>query len=174
MLNTTPDTGFFVQIPDESGERILYTAVVQGFVKSTYTADLHEDATPLESGQDILVYYESSGKFMRQSARIVRVVDTPSGRTFSFQFAGDSVSGEGRRCYRVSTVMALVTATLEDEENCTVVDVSATGFAVIATEQYMATDIIDVTIRFEGATFNGRGRIESARELGAGRIRYGV
>ena len=54
------------------------------------------------------------------------------------------------------------------------VDVSATGFAVIAAEQYMVTDIIEVTIRFEGETFNGRGRIESARELGVGRTRYGL
>ncbi len=174
MLSTTPDTGFFVQVPDESSQRILHSAVVQGFVSDTYTADLHEDAAPLESGQDIFVYYESSGKFKCQSARIVRVVDTPSGRTFSFQFAADAVSGEGRRCYRVSTVMAVVTATLGDEENCPVVDVSATGFAVIAAEQYMATDVIDVAVRFEGETFNGRGRIESAREIRVGRFRYGV
>ena len=174
MLSTTPDTGFFVQVPDESVQRLLHSAVIQGFVNSTYTADLHEDAAPLESGQDIFVYYESNGKFKRQSARIVAIVDTPSGRTFSFRFTGDAVSGEGRRCYRVSTVMAVVTATLGDEENCPVVDVSATGFAVIAAEQYMVTDIIEVTIRFEGETFNGRGRIESARELGVGRTRYGL
>ena len=174
MLSTTPGTGCFVQVPDESSQRILHSAVVQGFTNKTYTAELQEDAALLESGQDIFVYYESSGKFARQPARIDLIADTPSGRTFSFQFTGDAVSGESRQCYRVSTVMAAVTATFGGEENCPVVDVSATGFAVIAAEQYMATDIVEATIRFEGETFSGRGRIESVRELSAGRIRYGL
>ena len=174
MLSTTPGTGCFVQVPDESSQRILHSAVVQGFANNTYTAELQEDAALLETGQDIFVYYESSGKFARQPARIVVIVNTPSGRTFTFQFTGDAVSGETRQCYRVSTIMATVTATLGDEENCQVVDVSPTGFAVIAAEQYKTTDIVEATIRFEGETFSGRGRIESARELNAGRIRYGL
>ena len=174
MLSTTPGTGCFVQVPDESSQRILHSAVVQGFANSAYTAELQEDAAPLESGQDIFVYYESSGKFARQPARIDLIVDTPSGCTFTFPFTGDAVSGESRQCYRVSTVMAAVTATFGGEENCLVVDVSATGFAVLAAEQYKATDIVEVTIRFEGETFNGQGRIEAVRELGAGRIRYGL
>ncbi|MEE9129217.1 MAG: PilZ domain-containing protein [Phycisphaerales bacterium] len=174
MLSTTPGTGCFVQVPDESSQRILHSAVVQGFATSAYSAELQEDAAPLESGQDIFVYYESSGKFARQPARIVVIVDTPSGCTFTFQFTGDAESGETRQCYRVSTIMAAVTATLGDEENCPVVDVSATGFAVIAAEQYMATDIVEATIRFEGETFSGQGRIESVQELSAGRIRYGL
>ena len=174
MLSTTPDTGFFVQVPDESCPGILHSAVVQGFAASTYTADLHENAMPLESGQDIFVYYESSGKFTRQPARIDAIVDTPSGLTFSFRFTGDAMSGEGRRCYRVSTIMAAVTATLGDEENCSVVDVSVTGFAVIASGQFNVRDILEATIRFDHETFSGHGRIESARELSSGRSRYGL
>ncbi len=174
MLSTTLGTGCFVQVPDESSQRILHSAVVQGFTNNTYTAELQEDAALLESGQDIFVYYESSGKFARQPARIDVIAETPSGCTFTFQFTGDAVSGESRQCYRVSTIMTAVTVTLGDEENCQVVDVSATGFAVIAAEQYLATDIVEATIRFEGEAFSGRGRIESVRELSAGRIRYGM
>ncbi len=174
MLSTTPGTGCFVQVPDDSSQRILHSAVVHGFANNTYTAELQEDAALPESEQDIFVYYESSGKFARQPARIVLIVDTPSGRRFTFQFTGDAVSGETRQCYRVSTIMAAVIATFGGEENCPVVDVSATGFAVIAAEQYKTTDIVEATIRFEGETFSGRCRVESARELIAGRFRYGL
>ncbi len=174
MLSTTLGTGCFVQVPDESSQRILHSAVVQGFTNNTYTAELQEDAALVESGQDIFVYYESRGEFTRQPARIHVIADTPSGGTISFQFTGDAVSAESRQCYRVSTVMAAVTATFGGEGNCAVVDVSAAGFAVIAAKQYKATDIIEATIRFEGETFSGRGRIESARELSAGRFRYGL
>ncbi len=174
MLSTTSGTGCFVQVPDESSQRILHSAVVQGFVNSTYTADLHEDAAPLESGQDIFVYYEFRNEFTRQPARIHVIADTPSGCTFTFQFTGDMMSGEGRQCHRVSTVMVVVTATLGGKENFPVVDVSATGFAVIAAGRFMATEIVEATIRFEGETFSGQGRIESVQELSAGRIRYGL
>ncbi len=174
MLSTTPGTGCFVQVPDESSQRILHSAVVQGFRDSTYTAELQENATLLESGQDIFVYYEFRNEFTRQPARIDLIADTPSGYTISFQFTGDAVSAERRQCYRVSTVMAAVTATFGGEENCPVVDVSATGFAVIAAKQYKAMDIVTATVRFESETFSGQGRIESIRELEVGRIRYGL
>ena len=92
MLSTTPGTGCFVQVPGESSQRILHSAVVQGFANNTYTAELQEDAALLETGQDIFVYYESSGDFTRQPARIDLIADTPSGGTFSFRFTGDAVS----------------------------------------------------------------------------------
>ena len=128
----------------------------------------------LESGQDIFVYYEFQNDFVRQPARIDLMADPPSGRTFSFRFTGEAVSAERRQCYRVSTVMAAMTATFGGEENCPVVDVSATGFAVIAGRQYKATDIVTATVRFESEMFSGQGRIESIRELEAGRFRYGL
>ena len=174
MLSTTPGTGCFVQVPDESSQRILHSVVVEGFTNNTYTAELQEDATLLESGQDIFIYYECRNEFTRQPARIHVIANRESGRAFTFQFTGDAVSAESRQCYRVSTVMAAVTATFGGEENRPVVDVSPTGFAVIAAEQYKAANIVNVTIRFEGETFSGQGRIESIRELSAGRIRYGL
>lgn len=174
MLSTTAGTRCFVQVPDEASQHILHSAVVQAFANNTYTAELQEETALLECGQDIFVYYDSKNDFTRQPAHIDVIADTPSGYTFSFQFTGDAVSAESRQYYRVSTVMAVVTATFGGEENCAVVDVSATGFAVIAAKQYKACDIVETTIRFESETFSGRGRIESIRELIAGRIRYGL
>lgn len=174
MLNSAPGTGFFVQVPDESDQRILYSAVVRDFTENTYTAELQGAAVPLESKQDIFVYYEFKNEFMRQPACIDVVVDTPSGRTFAFQFTGDAVSAERRQCYRVSTVMSNVTATFGGEETCAVVDVSATGFALIAAKQYKGADIVEATVLFEGESLSGQVRVESVRELSEGRYRYGL
>ena len=173
MLSTTPGTGFFVQDPAESRRRILHAALVVQWRNDTYTAG-QEDEARLESGQDIVVYYEFRNEFMRQPGRVDAIAETPSGRAFSFQFTGDAVSAESRQCYRVSTVMAGVTATLGGEENCPVLDVSAMGFAVIAAELYKAGEIVEATIRFKSETFRGRSRIESVRELEADRMRYGL
>jgi hypothetical protein len=174
MLSTTPGTGCFVQIANESSQRILHSALVEECTDNTYTAELQEEAAQLKSGQDIFIYYELRNEFTRQPARIHIIANTPSGRTFTFQFTGDAVSAESRQVYRVSTVMAAVTATFGGEENCPVVDVSATGFAVIAARQYKATDIVTATVRFESEMFSGQGRIESIRELEVDRFRYGL
>lgn len=174
MLSSTPGTGCFVQAPDESSKRILHSAVIQRFTDDKYTAELQEDAGMLESEQEIFVYYESKNEFMRQPARIEMITVTPSGCTFSFQFTGDAVSAESRQCYRVSTVLAAVTATFGGEKDCPVVDVIATGYGVVATKQYKAMDIVTTTLRFEDQTLSGQGRIQSVRDVGAGRIRYGL
>ena len=174
MLSTTPGTGCFVQIARESSKRILHSAVVEECTDNTYTVELQEDAARLKSEQDIFIYYEFRNEFTRQPARIHLIANRASGCAFTFQFTGDAVSAESRQCYRVSTVMAAVTATFGGEENCQVVDVSATGFAVIAAKQFKTADIVTATVRFESEMFSGQGRIESIRELEVGRFRYGL
>lgn len=175
MLSSTPGTGCFVQVPDGSDKCILHPIVIQEFNQDTYTVELKEfDAAPLESGQDIFVYYDFKNEFMRQPASIGVIVELSSGFTFTFQFTGDAVSAERRQCYRVSTVMADVSSTFGEEDNCEVVDISATGFAVIAARQYKITEIIVATIQFEGMMVNTQCRIESVQELSNGRIRYGL
>ena len=174
MLSSTPDTGFFVQIPDESNQRVLHSALIKEFEEDTFTAELQEEDGLLECGQDIFVYFEYKNEFMRQPARIEVISVSPSRPTFAFKFTGDAVSAERRQCYRVSTVMAEVNATFGEEEACTVVDVSATGFALIAAKQYKCTDIIAATVLFEGKTFSGQVRVESVRDLSDSQFRYGL
>ena len=174
MLTTTPGTGFFVQIPDESNERILHPALVEDVEGCSYTAQLKEDEAPLKAGQNVFIFYEFKGEFVRQPACASALSHIQSGINFAFQFTGEPVSAERRQCYRVSTVMAAVTATIGDEENCAVLDVSATGFAVIAAKQRNIGDVVDTIVRSGDENFSGQGRIESVRESNCGRFRYGL
>ena len=174
MLITTPGTGFFVQIPDGSSERVLHAALVEDVEESSYTALLKEDEAPLKSGQNVFIFYELKGDFVRQPACTRALSHTPSGINFAFEFTGEPVSAERRQCYRVSTVMAAVTATFGDEENCAVLDVSATGFAVLAAEQHMVSKVVDTIVCSANENFCGQVRIESVRESNCGRFRYGL
>ncbi len=174
MLNTVPGTVFYLQIPDESEERILYPATVQEWNENSYTAGLQEYAPAPEAGQEVLIYYEIEGKFVKQGARIKMVSKTDSTTGFRFELTGDPVPAEHRQCYRVSTVMAEVSATFGAEENCPVLDVSATGFAVVASRRYWTATVVDATVRYAGIAYSGKGRIENVRKLKPGRIRLGV
>ena len=174
MLNTVPGTAFYLQIPDESEKRILYPATVQEWNENGYTAGWQKVYNAPEIGQEVLIYYEIESEFVKQGARIKMVSKTDSTTGFRFELTGDPVPAEHRQCYRVSTVMAEVSATFGAEENCPVLDVSATGFAVVASRRYWTATVVDATVRYAGIAYSGKGRIESVRELEPGRIRFGV
>lgn len=174
MLNTIPGTVFYLQIPDESEERILYPATVQEWNENGYTAALQTDDPAPEAGQEVLIYYEIEREFVKQGARIELVSKMDSTTVFRFELTGDPVSAERRQCDRVSTVMAGVIATFGAEENCPVLDVSATGFAVVAFSRYRTATVVDATVHYAGIASSGKGRIENVRELEPGRIRFGV
>ena len=174
MLNTVPDTGFYLQIPDESEERILYPATVQEWNENSYTAGLHKDDPAPEAGQEVLIYYEIERELVKQGAHIEWVSETDSTTAFCFELTGDPVSAERRQCDRVSTGMAEVRATFGAEENCPVLDLSATGFAVVASKRYRTGNVVDATVHYAGIASSGKGRIENVRELQPSRIRFGV
>ena len=174
MLKTAPETGFYFQILDESEERILYPATVQEWNANRYTAGLQNNDPAPEPGQDVLIYYEIEREFMKQRARIELVSKTEFTAAIRFELRGDPVSAERRQCYRVSTVLAEVSATLGTEENCPVHDISATGFAVVASNHYRPGIVVNATVHYVGITSIGKGRIESVKELQSGLRRFGV
>jgi len=174
MLKTVADTVFYLQIPEESEEHILYPTMVQGWNVHGYSAWWPTIYIAPEIGQELLIFYETERGFVKQGARIKMVSKTDSITTFRFELTGDPVSAEHRECYRVSTVMDEVIATIGAEENCPVVDVSATGFAVVTSRRYRTATVVDATVHYAGTAFRGKGRIENVRELKHGRIRFGV
>ncbi len=167
-------SGFFVQIPNNSGQRILHPAKVCGQVNDVLTAELEELDIEFEEGQGILVYFEKRRDFLQQPACIETIDETDPKIIFSFKTKGEAVSAESRQCYRVSTVIADMTAALGAENTCPLLDVSVTGFSVIAASTYGIGDLIDAVLELDGAQFSGQAAVQSIRELSKGRIRYGL
>ncbi len=173
-------SGFFVQIPNDSGHRVLHPAKVSGQVGDVFTAELEEPGIEFEEGQGFLVYFEKRRDFLQQPACIQEIDEAdPVGEpgpalTISFVTQGEAVSAESRQCYRVSTVMANMTAKLGEEGGCQLLDVSATGFSAIAAAEYRIGDLLDAVLELDGAQFTGKVAVQSIRELSQGRIRYGT
>ena len=63
-------SGFHLQLPGKSKQRILHPAKVVELQDDTYTAEVEEQPLVVESGQDVLIYFEKNQKFMQQSAHI--------------------------------------------------------------------------------------------------------
>ncbi len=170
----TIDTAFFLQIPSNSKKRILHPAKIVGFTNDLYTAELEETDLPLSAEQQTLVFYESNRSFLQQAACVTEVIKGEPKFRIEFKTNGEPVSAESRQNYRVSAVMAGLTAELGKEKKCPLLDISSTGFSVIAVETYEIGSIVDAVVRYDGKEHKGKVCVQSIRQLSEGRIRYGL
>ena len=168
------DTKVFLNLPRGSRKHILHPATVKEPGEHGHTAELQEPDVALEAGQHIFVYYELERKFVKQAARIDAVMQTDPTLVVGFQITGEIASAESREWYRVSTRIASLTMDFGDEAGCPLLDVSSVGLAVEATERYEIGHVVPATLRYEGRQYRGQARIQSIRELGGDRYRYGV
>lgn len=164
---------FFLHIPGKFKQRVLHPATVTAVTDTVYSAKLEEKTgVPLEEGQNVLVYFHRLQRFMKQPAMIDSVSDDVS--EFTFTTMSEPGSAEDREFYRVSTVVSDLRAKVGSVEKCALVDVSVGGFAVVSSERYEVGDIVDVKVSFDGSDFEGKGCVQSVRELDRYRMRYGM
>ncbi len=170
-------SAFHLWLPGKSKQRVLHPAKVVSVkpMENSYLGDVEELNLAAEIGQDFIVYFENNSRFMQQPARIDGLYKAESQLIISFTTTGEPASAESRQHYRVSTVFVRgLTAEMGTKRVCLVVDVGVTGFGVIAKEHYSIGNQVDASIEYEGQKYTGNVCIQSVRELGEGRIRYGL
>jgi hypothetical protein len=172
MLSTGLD--IFVQDPQKTAARELLPAKVTGVNNNVYTIELKKSDVALEAGGELLLFYDHDRKFVQQSARVETVESTIPSLVAAIVLVGEPVSAESRESSRVSLALAGLTAKFGTEESCQLNDVSITGFSLTALQRYKIGEHVPATLEFEGQSFSGASCIQSVRELGDGRIRYGV
>ena len=172
MLSTK--TGIFLQIPDESETRTLHPARVVEVTDGMYTVQVEEKDVPLDAGQVVFIYFEVDQKFMQQSARIDAIMQADPKQVVGLETIGEPLSAENRECFRVSTVMAGLTATVGAEEKCPLLDTSATGCAVLTNFRYSIGSVLEIALPYQGSWFTGKGRVHSVRETSSDRFRIGL
>lgn len=177
-------TECFIQIPGDSKKRILYPFQVVGIADDSFVLESEENGLPIEAAMEIRLFFERNREFMQQSARIDSVdaedqdasaeTDVPQRMQLTLQTIGEPVSAESRQVYRVSTALTDYTAELNGEKSCPVLDVSSTGLSVVSKECYVVGNMATITIKEDGKTYVGEVCVQSARDLGKGRTRYGL
>lgn len=170
----------FLQVPDNK-KNTLYATEVVAHEDDLYTADFgievkgHRDVEiNIEVGQDVFIYCELNGEFMKQSACVDEIIQTDPHLVLHYKVTSKLVSAENRQCYRASTVISDIYTVFGDEEKCPLLDVSASGFAVMSHKQYKIGDVVNVVIDFEDQLFSGSGSVQSIDDNCTGRYRYGL
>lgn len=182
----------FVTCGRDADKRILHPAKVLSVSGETYALQLHGSELETSAGSNVLVFFDLNRKFHKQSAAVVAIHDprtgvgegelenllhgasSSAGLVLGCNLLGQPISAEGRESFRVCTVVANITGDLGIEKNCPLMDVSSTGFAMVARSRYKISDVIAATLRFDGAEYKGRAVVQSVKELPGARFRYGL
>jgi hypothetical protein len=168
------DSELFFQIPDSLGRRVLHPCRVQEVRGSTYRLEFPEPPENLTADMDSLIYFERRREFMQQAVHVSTIVQPAPNLVIELDLSGEPVSAESRQYYRVSCMAASISATVGKETNCSVLDVSATGFAVYANEAYKVGDNLEVVLFYGGREYAGRAVVQSSRPVSRNRTRYGM
>ena len=162
----------FLQLPREDGRRVLHRATLIGSSGDQHTLE-PEAPLPLELNQGVFVYYERGRKFMQQVARVVEVPAPCGPSAIVVETTADPILSEGRECFRCPTVVEDISASIDDEQSCQVLDVSQTGFAITARLRLEIGMTPRASITYEGETITGKVAVQSVRQQGD-KTRYGV
>jgi hypothetical protein len=171
MLKT--ESVIFFNIPDVSEERVLHRAKIITVKENLYSAELEEEDLDFKDEMGLFIYFKMERQFMRQAARIGSVIETETNTLVEFETIGEPFSAENRQALRISSMGTDLKATFGAEENCEVVDVSATGFAVYSSKEHAIDSRVEATLCFEGETFKGMVTVMAVVKR-KGKIRYGV
>jgi len=158
--------------------RRLRRSVVVESSRDTFSIRFVADAFAFEVDQEVLMYFSGKTEFMQQVGCIKEIIEAEEGSEegplFVIDPVGDPISAESRQTYRVSTISAGLEACVGDEENLQIQDLSSTGLAVLASEDYQLGQTLEVRISHADEQCHGRASVQSVRPLGPNRIRYGL
>ncbi|MFT5442530.1 MAG: hypothetical protein ACI8W3_001574 [Myxococcota bacterium] len=169
MLKTGSD--IYLRLPDSGTDRILHPAVVIATTDSDASqVAITDPDLEISNDLDIILFRHIKGEFMQQPARVTAI----EGNIATIVTTGDPVSAESRQVYRVTAISADADVRVDDREVFSLQDVSGTGFAFIAPSTYQIGQQLSVVVRCEKTEVAGTACVQSIRELGKNRTRYGL
>jgi hypothetical protein len=169
------DDKIFLRVPKEDPpqKRVLRPCVVLSVEADVCTVRLDEPGSAIDLETEVALHFEERRKFWQQAGRVVRN-DSPEPLVLGVQLVGAPVSAEARQCFRVSCLGANIRATIDEEEGCEVVDLSATGLAFYGRRDFALGRRVRVVLTYDGRSYTGHGTIQSSRRMTPKTTRYGV
>ena len=169
----------YLQKPVESQQRLLLPMDVIAHEQGKIIIETTSMLDWLNEDGNVLVYFDRGREFLKQSALIELVIHEEEDQVdgvmrYAVELEGKPVSADSRQTYRVSTVISGRSTIFADEGEVPLVDVSATGFAVISTKKLTIGEMVKTTFKHEGREFCGTASVQSVCQLDAQRHRYGM
>lgn len=173
----SPGQELFVSFPASGTTRVLHAAKICTVEDDVMTFKFVEpDLVPVEAEDACTLFFDGPKEFMQQPAERVALedaADTEEPFDLALRLAGEAVSAESRKCYRVGTSLAHYEGTFGKLGTCHIVDVSATGVGFVSQAKLKVGDSVEFSFELNGKSYSGKGFIQSHKEVRIGN-RYGV
>jgi PilZ domain len=163
----------FLLIPSPSNERVLHPGTVIESDRSSFVAKFEETIAPA-IGADLNAFCEVRGQLFQQGATVIEFRDQGDRPLIAFKRSGEPISAENRQTFRVSISAANITARVDRERSCPVVDISPEGFAVIAAKKYTLGSLVQCSFTYEETTVTATARVQAMQVKKDGKLRYGL
>lgn len=176
MTDSTNSPEAYFELSSSSDKRELHPLTVLARQGNSWTVGCLEPGLVVDEESDVRIYYDLHRQFMQQPAKVGVIRNDEESDTveFEIQLQGKPVSAESRQCFRVVTVLADRWMKFGEEDRCQIVDISATGCAVISHQDLQSSKTIAASIEYRNKTYQGTLCVQSKRVLSSGRIRYGL
>lgn len=185
MLNI--GEGVFIRVSDDNSATAqpcpevdapaLYPATITGVNEGGCVVQVDEAIVLPTVGEMLAILFEHDKTFHEQHVRLDAILDEPAtDRTIRL---GVTLIDEPRRvdaraCHRIRTVECGLLADFADFPNCPVVDISPTGFSIIAPPGARIGDTVKVVLRHNDETFEGCAAVQSELQINEDCVRYGM
>jgi hypothetical protein len=163
----------FLLIPSPSNERVLHPGSVIESDRASFVARFEDGIAPV-IGADLNAFCEVRGQLFQQGATVIEFREQGDCPVIAFKRSGEPVSAENRQTYRVSISTSNITAKVDKERSCLVVDVSPEGFAVIAAKKYTLGSLVECSFSYEETTVTATARVQAMQVKKDGKLRYGL
>ncbi|MEO0601943.1 MAG: PilZ domain-containing protein [Myxococcota bacterium] len=166
----------YVQLPDVTPRRVLHPCTIEDREGVNWTLETTEVLGSLRIDSTVLVYFDDRQTFMQQPARVrgVETIEDGEGVVLTLERLGEPVDAEQRQVYRVSCVTVPISAKMNTEPGCKIVDISATGFGVHCASHFHIGETVTATVDWDGEAFTGPVAVVSVRQISDTHQRYGV
>ena len=129
----------------------------------------------LNIGQILTVYFREDHQFQKQAVEVVGIeFGTETDLLLDLLPLGEVTSGEGRQSERFSLVYEGMTATFGQARECSLVDVSETGMALVAGLEFELGQSVRCEISVEELCYRGSCTVRSVAAMSGNQWRYGV
>lgn len=171
----TAGSNIYVRLAGESPDTSpLRTAIVLERRENLCTVEIADADNPPAPGDTICFFYDVASRFSQQRARVGRCLVRDKKCIMSVALLAEPEPAENRQSFRVSVATADLCARLNCSQNCPVLDVSFTGFAIVTDGVFQVGESVTVAVKFEGRTYTGEATIKSANPIEGELTRYGL
>ena len=169
----TTNAAAFLAVPNERNSRVLIEGKV--ILIDGSRCVIQFDGLPAVAVEaDVSLYAEIRGKFFQQAARVTAAPTAESPLQIEFSTIGDAVSAEQRGSFRTTTVMLGLPVKIDRIAGCILADVSPEGVGVLTPKPLVIGTMVDVALEIEGMSVAGKMKVQSAKILPSGKMRFGL